>query len=303
MGLSFGGMGLPDRRELNGGMVKTSSIDGDAYGIEEHVEITRRPLISIVTINFNNSRGLARTLRGMAEQTYKNYEQIVVDGGSDDGSIDVIQDSNFKVDRWVSEPDNGIYHAMNKGIRMARGKYLLFLNSGDHLLEARSLATAAELLTDKDIYYFSLKIIPASGEGDGWNKTYPSLLTFSFFTHDTLPHQSSFLKSNLFNRFGLYDEQLRMGGDWKYFLMCVCRHNCSYSYDPRVIGVFYADGLSSSPEAPALHEAEHKLVLESEFPAFLDDLKQQSQDARMLARLRHSRVVKLAQSLHLLWRF
>ena len=264
------------------------------------------PLISIITVNFNNQAGLMRTLSSVSEQTFADFEQIVVDGGSSDGSAKVLQNKSLTIARWVSEPDRGIYHAMNKGIRMARGRYLMFLNSGDHLLDSNSLEVAASVIDDKDIYYFSLEMRPLPGKGDIRIKSYPGKLTFSFFFRDTLPHQSSFLKADLFERFGLYDENLRMGSDWKHFLLWVCRHNCSYSYDPRVMGVFYEDGLSSSSEAPSIHLAEHKEVLEAEFPAFVEDLSFMSQGRELsmkLDTLRSSRIIRLAQRVCLMWRF
>ena len=280
--------------------------DDDVRKLGQWPDTERRPLISIITINFNNQAGLLRTLSSTSGQTYAHWEQIVVDGGSDDGSVEVIHDPRFKIDRWVSEPDQGIYHAMNKGIRMARGKYLIFLNSGDHFLDSNRLAMAADVLDDKDIYYFSLQVRPPPSEGRNWVKTYPQILTFSYFSRDTLPHQSSFLKADLFERYGYYDESLRICSDWKHFMLCICRHNCSYAYDPRVVGVFYADGLSSSLQAPPIHEAEQRQVMKEEFPAFLDDLRLRF-EGRMaleaLEALRASRTIRWAQSIGLLWRF
>lgn len=283
-----------------------TTIDDIAQNFSPPCDTAKRPLISIITINFNNQAGLARTLSSASQQTYGNWEQIVVDGGSGDGSVEVIHNPNFKIDRWVSEPDRGIYHAMNKGIRMARGRYLMFLNSGDHLLDSNTLAMAAEVIADKDIYYFSLQVRPQPGGSENRVKTYPQVLTFSYFSRFTLPHQSSFLKADLFERYGYYDESLRICSDWKHFMLCICRHNCSYAYDPRVVGVFYTDGLTSSLQAPPIDAAERRKVMNEEFPAFLDDLRLRFDGEialKALAALRASRTIRWAQHLGLLWHF
>ena len=91
--------------------------------------------LSIITINFNDAKGLEKTIQSVINQTYKDFEYIVVDGASTDGSVDVIKKYSNKLTHWVSEPDTGIYNAMNKGTRMASGEYCLYLNSGDFLAD------------------------------------------------------------------------------------------------------------------------------------------------------------------------
>ena len=92
-------------------------------------------LISIITINYNNVVGLKRTMSSVFEQTYKNIEYIIIDGGSTDGSKAYLQDHNQNIDYWVSEPDKGVYNAMNKGIKIASGEYVLFLNRRSFLFK------------------------------------------------------------------------------------------------------------------------------------------------------------------------
>ncbi len=87
--------------------------------------------LSIITINKNNAYGLRKTIQSVINQTYSNIEYIIIDGASTDGSIDVIKKFEDKIDWWASEPDTGIYNAMNKGIKIATGDYCQFLNSGD----------------------------------------------------------------------------------------------------------------------------------------------------------------------------
>ena len=92
------------------------------------------PQLSIITINYNNLAGLQKTFESVFNQTFQDFEYIVIDGGSTDGSKELIEQYHDKIDYWVSEPDSGIYNAMNKGIVRANGEYLQFLNSGDSLL-------------------------------------------------------------------------------------------------------------------------------------------------------------------------
>ena len=86
---------------------------------------------SIITINLNNSAGLRKTIESVVNQTFQDFEYIIIDGGSTDGSVDIIKEYSSRIDYWVSEPDRGIYNAMNKGIVQAHGDYINFMNSGD----------------------------------------------------------------------------------------------------------------------------------------------------------------------------
>ena len=97
--------------------------------------------LSIITINYNNREGLKRTIESVVNQTFTDFEWILIDGGSTDGSKELIEQYSNRFSYWVSEPDNGIYNAMNKGLRAAKGDYLQFLNSGDRLYNAQSLAS------------------------------------------------------------------------------------------------------------------------------------------------------------------
>ena len=270
--------------------------------------ISNQPLVTIITVNRNNAIGLRKTLACSSQQTYLKFEQIVVDGDSTDDSLSVIGDRDLKVDRLVSEPDTGIYNAMNKAIALANGKYLLFLNSGDHFLNSTSLSIAAAQLENFDLHYFALEIhTPRLNNIDNvftYNCT--ERLSFSFLGRSSLPHPATFVKADLFKRYGRYDESLRICSDWKAFLLWVCKHNCTYKAHKTVLSVFYADGVSSSNSAAALIAHERRQVISTEFPAFVDDLQlmlSATTDLPALKLLRASRRVKLLQRLGVLWHF
>ena len=106
---------------------------------------------SIITVNFNNRDGLRKTIESVIHQTCRDYEYIVIDGGSTDGSVDVLKEYDKNIDYWVSEPDKGIYNAMNKGITQAHGEYLNFMNSGDCFYDKNVLENLCEKGLSSDI--------------------------------------------------------------------------------------------------------------------------------------------------------
>ena len=119
--------------------------------------------VSIITINFNNSKGLERTFKSVFEQTFQNFEYIVIDGQSIDGSKDLIKANSNKIAYWISEKDHGVYQAMNKGIQQASGEYVLFLNSGDHFTHERILEQTSKELDGTGIVYGNIFLIKLPG--------------------------------------------------------------------------------------------------------------------------------------------
>ena len=112
---------------------------------------TIKPL-SIITVNLDDSLGLSRTIESVKSQDFQDFEFIIIDGGSKDGTLEMIKENETLIDYWVSEEDSGIYNAMNKGIKKATGKYVLFLNSGDYLLSKDALNVNFNLITQDIVY-------------------------------------------------------------------------------------------------------------------------------------------------------
>lgn len=234
-----------------------------------------KPLISIITINYNNAAGLEKTIRSVTEQTCGDFEYIVIDGGSTDGSKNIIEQYAPKIRRWVSEPDKGVYNAMNKGITKATGEYLLFLNSGDTLKNNESLAVASRHLGKHDLVYFDLNI--QGPAGNNTLKTYPDRLDFRYFIFESLPHPASFIRKNLFDSIGLYNESLKIVSDWAFFMIAVCKKEVNYRHVSKTISVFNLDGISSNPQSQQKIITEKKQVLQAYFPAYeslFDELQQ-----------------------------
>lgn len=232
--------------------------------------------ISVITINYNNRVGLERTMDSITNQTYPDLEYIVIDGGSSDGSKEVIQSRQKKLMYWVSEADSGIYNAMNKGIRKSTGDYLLFINSGDVLSERNVLEHLLENINEKfDLIYGDLKQIYANGKQEIIKM--PDFVTVDTLVKATLCHPVTLIKRSLFDKFGLYDESLKIVADWAFFLKIFSFGSIHQIHKAIIVTDFMMDGISSLPENAAKVNAERKKVMETLFSAdFANQLLQYS---------------------------
>jgi glycosyltransferase involved in cell wall biosynthesis len=247
------------------------------------------PKISIITVNYNNLEGLKKTIESISSQTWQEFEHIIIDGGSTDGSVANIESNAQLFKYWVSEPDKGVYHAMNKGIAKASGEYLLFLNSGDHFYNHKVLEKNHYVLTNYDLIYFNMYV---SGENKKFIKEYPDTLSFAYFLKDNLPHPSIFIKKELFQTVGLFKEDFKIVSDWKFFIDSVCKYNASYLHVNNTLTTFYLDGISSLSENKVVIDAEKKEVLQSDYSAYMLDLEDVLKYMTIVHSLRRSRIIK-----------
>ena len=205
--------------------------------------------ISIITINFNNSDGLQETLESVKNQTSKDYEQIIIDGGSTDKSVEVIKkfcaDSDFKnqLAFWSSEKDKGIYDAMNKGIAHANGEYCLFLNSGDCLSKNDVLEEILSNEFDEDLVYFNTNLVYKNRVE---LKIPPKEISALYlFYRGMVNHQSILIKTNLQKKHP-YSLDFKICSDRYFFLTALLTENCTTKYFDITICDYEAeDGLSS----------------------------------------------------------
>jgi glycosyltransferase involved in cell wall biosynthesis len=228
-------------------------------------------LLTIITINYNNKSGLQKTMQSVFEQTYNDIEYIIIDGKSTDGSKEYIEKNTSKISYWVSELDKGIYNAMNKGIDNATGDYLLFLNSGDCLVQNDIIEKVNAKLTDGlDIYYGNLNFVSNNSIK---LMEYPKKPKFSFFYNGGyIPHPSSFIKKRLFEEVvGYYDEDYIIIGDWDFFIKAICKYNASYKYVDLTVTNFDINGLSSDASMNSVKIKEKQKCLSSHFPMFIED--------------------------------
>ena len=214
--------------------------------------------LSIITINLNNAEGLEKTICSVINQTYRDFEYIVIDGGSTDGSVGVIKKYTDKLTYWVSEPDSGIYNAMNKGIRKAAGEYCQFLNSGDWLVAPDVTERMVANMPDCAIYYGNM-ITMQNGKPrvDKGFEGKPITLLDLFLS--TINHSPAYIRRDLFDKYGLYDETLKIVSDWKFYLIAVGLNNESVTYRDVNVAMFDMKGISSL--SPDLCRTERQIVV------------------------------------------
>ena len=229
---------------------------------------SRLPRVSIITINLNNARGLEKTIPSVLNQTFDDYEYIIIDGASEDGSADVIAQYAHRFAYWVSEPDTSIYNAMNKGIKNASGDYCLFLNSGDYLYSNDALAELFQKQPEADIVYTNQHRVGPDGERV---TLFPPKLTFYWLFTEYLPHNCMLIKRSLFEQIGLYNENYRIVADWDFYLKALARHNCTYRHYSMVLASMTDGGVSNAPEYSTHVADERDAVIRSEFPLFYED--------------------------------
>ena len=252
--------------------------------------------LSIITINYNNAEGLCKTLDSVASQTFRDFEHIIVDGGSTDESVEIIRNyadeqairlkgykairqENCNADNltslpiiWISEPDKGIYNAMNKGIRLANGEYLLFLNSGDCLVCESTLSNFVDCILMEDIIYGNN--LQICSDGNMRKVEYDRYVTGKTLFNHTIPHQASFIKRSLFDSIGLYSEDLRFGSDWEFYLKALFYHNCSFRFVDIDVCLFDMTGISTDPNLTQEMLAERNFVLQRIIPQLYADYKE-----------------------------
>lgn len=210
--------------------------------------------LSIITINYNNCDGLHNTIDSVIAQTSKDFEWIVIDGGSTDGSRELLEQYQHEMSYWCSEPDNGIYHAMNKGIEKANGEYIQFLNSGD-VLECNSVVEKViPHLHDSDIYLANMYHSSRIGNPDvNPASLFPETILHTLVFKGIM-HPASYTRKDYFSRFGMFSEDFRIISDWWFFFQAIVVNNASVAYIPVVSVVFDESGISSTQ--PTLAEKE-----------------------------------------------
>ncbi|MDR2723758.1 MAG: glycosyltransferase [Holosporaceae bacterium] len=204
-------------------------------------------LLSIITICYNQS-DIEETCESIVAQTFQNFEWIVVDGGSTDGTLQKLEKYKNRINIFISEKDRGRYHAMNKGIRLAKGKYLNFMNGGDSYFEKNSLEKTMNILqcctkakSGPDVLYGGTNLIFSNN--DRVVDPAPQL-SRKFFIANNINHQSSFIKKSLFEKYGYYNEQIKIFGDYESWLL-FWKNRCKFKHMDLIVVNFKKDGISA----------------------------------------------------------
>lgn len=235
-------------------------------------------LFTVITINYNNCKGLYQTIRSVVGQVYSDFEYIIIDGGSNDGSVELIKKYRKKISFWCSEKDNGIYHAMNKGVAQAHGDYCIFMNSGDSFYNDMVLNQVARIHAKEDVIVGKVSI----DDNDGIISPPPPYgeLTFYHLYSGAIPHQGAFIRTSLLRKYP-YDEKLKISSDWKFFVQTLIFNNCSIRYLDIYVSCYDLNGLSSSN--PELMQSEKQEVLSELLPPrVLADYKRMKQSECMI---------------------
>ena len=225
--------------------------------------------LSIITINRNNAVGLEKTMRSVAAQTFKEFEYLVIDGASTDGSVEVIKslESGFAHLKWGSEPDAGIYNAMNKGLRMASGDYIQILNSADSLASPEVTERMLEELEKQGcpsiLYGNMVKCFPDGRKMVDKCFAGQEITMLGMYT-GTLNHDPAYIRRDLFEKYGYYDESLKIVSDWKWYLQALILGDEIPQYVDLDVTLFDMTGISETNKE--LDKKEREMVLEQLFP-------------------------------------
>ena len=257
--------------------------------------------LSIITINRNNAQGLEKTMQSVVGQTDPDFEYIVVDGASTDESVSVIRRfAEQRPIRWVSEPDKGIYNAMNKGIAMAEGEYVMILNSGDYLASPKVVGQMGQALhahANPDILYGNMLKIWPDGKTYRDHQLREDYSLFDFY-HGTLNPDGTYIRRSLFGQFGPFNESLKICSDWEWMLKAVALGGTKPVHTD--IDALYFDMTGVSEGGARSRQTirnERRQVLHQSLPAaVLDDYDRYGSDILIMRRLhRHPWAFKLVR--------
>ncbi len=214
-----------------------------------------QPLISIITITYNAAPNLAPTMKSVAEQTCNDFEHLIIDGASSDNTLEIARKMSSPNLRILSEPDNGLYDAMNKGLKMAKGKYVIFLNAGDAFHSNDVLANYAEAAKkDPDIIYSDTVIVDKTRKVLGpRHLSVPNVLTFSSFKSGMLICHQAFMARRDIAPF--YDTSYKFSADYEWTLRCILRSKPGNCINLKMVGIDYLnDGLTDKNKLKSLAE-------------------------------------------------
>ena len=197
--------------------------------------MTKKPLFSIITINYNGLEGLKQSMTSVLNQTYENYEYIVIDGGSTDGSAHYIEEHSDRLDYWISEKDKGIYNAMNKGVAKATGDYVYFLNSGDYFMFSEVLSLVQKKLVNNPTDILVTGVLKSDPDTGAYEIDVPQNVDKLSLFSKMICHQVLFVKKTIFDNLGDFDESYVIKADYEWLLRVLHSKKYMLSYYDTVI--------------------------------------------------------------------
>lgn len=200
----------------------------------------KSPLVSIITVVYNNKQGIEKTLSSIVAQTYTSLEYIVIDGGSTDGTLEIISLYQDHIDIFISEPDRGIYDAMNKGVGLATGQLVGIINSGD-FYESDAIETVVNSYHENPeagIFHGILRVFDASGE-------FKSIIGnhSSFLAKGMIEHPTCFVKRAVFQKYGVFNLAYKSSSDYD-FMLRMKKLKVSFMFIEKILANYYTGGIS-----------------------------------------------------------
>ena len=230
---------------------------------------------SIVTVCRNEEAAIRDTCESIVSQHYQNFEWIVIDGASSDGTLEILSEYRNEIQHLVSEPDNGIYNAMNKGAISAMGEYLIFMNGGDRFADSDALLFAAQSpraqMLYGDVYL---------GSQTRNIETYPDVVDSGYMLRNMIPHQATFYERATFEAVGGYDESFKIAADYDLYIRLFEDARVSHYHIPYPIAVFDLEGISNNRKFRQLRKRENHRIRKQYFKTYRYSLKCLRQEIR-----------------------
>jgi len=211
-----------------------------------------KPILSVITIVYNNARDIERTMLSVLGQTYQGIEYIVVDGLSNDGTLDLIKKYETRIAKFTSEKDEGIYDAMNKGLALATGDYVIFMNSGDEFFDVDTVSAVFDSADDADIYYGETEMINDAGQSLGQRRhKAPKQFTWRGFNLGmSISHQAIYIKRSLIEP---YDRQYQLSADIDWIIRAAKKAKKIVNVN-RYVAKYLVGGMSKTKHRQSLVE-------------------------------------------------
>ncbi|AFY73438.1 glycosyl transferase [Synechococcus sp. PCC 7502] len=205
--------------------------------------------ISIITVCRNSEKTIETTIKSVVSQTYKDIEYIIIDGNSKDRTKDIVLSYGDRISKFVSEPDKCLWEAMNKGIKLATGDFLYFINSDDYIFDENVIGDVVTFIKerpDADFVYGDIEVRTPPHKPVIQKSPYPIEIVESMVIGCSIPHAGSFIKPYLFEKIGLYNENYKIGSDYEWVTKLMQDQTLKLFYMPRVIASFFSGGLSGN---------------------------------------------------------
>jgi glycosyltransferase involved in cell wall biosynthesis len=220
------------------------------------------PDFSIVTVCLNEAGKIGRTCESIVSQSHGSREWIVIDGASTDGTLDILEQHRSSIDHLISESDEGLYHAMNKGLALAKGEYVVFMNGGDAFADQEVLAVVSAEM-GADLIYGDVHL-----ESTGKDVSHPDQLPPGYLLNASLPHQASYYKNGILRKVGGYDTSFTIAADYDLNVRLLEVEGASHHHIKKPLALFDPDGISSDPMHRKLRKRENHEIRMKYFPPY-----------------------------------